>query len=228
MSWIYSNRQRSKMALGLGVLFLLIIFTNWFMNFSMNRVSWQFDSVYHDRLVPSLDISAMLEHHYESRALLEQFIAVEDAHTQKRLQQSIAVHTAALDSLQHKFKSTYLTNKERQYLHQYNRSATAWQQLQRQLITLRNTHNQETAINLYQQQGQGTFTRVLEPLHLLLKLQEEVGQTLHQAANQQVKALKTLSYLVIALAVLLALFITVLLQTSRKLKHLKPQQFNLN
>ena len=109
-----------------------------------------------------------------------------------------------------------------------NRSANAWQQLQRQLITLRNTQNQEIAINLYQQQGQVIFTHVLEPLHLLLKLQEEVGQTLHQAANQQVKALKTLSYLVIALAVFLALFITTLLQTSRKLKHLKPQQFNLN
>lgn len=121
MSWIYSNRQRSKMALGLSVLFSLIIFTNWFMNFSMNRVSGQFDSVYHDRLVPAMDISTMLEHHYESRALLEQFVAVEDAHTQKRLQQSIAVHTAALDSLQYKFKATYLTNKERQYLHQYNR-----------------------------------------------------------------------------------------------------------
>lgn len=121
MSWTYSNRQRSKTALGLGVLFLLIIFTNWFMNFSMNRVSGQFDSVYHDRLVPALDISAMLEHHYESRALLEQLVAAEDAHTQKKLQQSIAVHTAALDSLQYKFKATYLTNKERQYLHQYNR-----------------------------------------------------------------------------------------------------------
>ncbi|WP_242918837.1 MCP four helix bundle domain-containing protein [Pontibacter liquoris] len=228
MSWNYTVSQRNKISLGLGFVFILIILANWFVQYSMARIGGQFASVYHDRLVPALDISALLEKHYENRQQLEGLLQTPSLQDRQALQAGIISLATTQDSLLARFEITYLTEKESANLRKYKMARQQWLGIQQQLLVYSNRDQLQAAASLYQHQGETAFTRMLPPLHALLSLQEEVGQELYRSAGQQVQALKVLSYLVIALAIILALLVGTLLQTSRKLRQSKPQQYRWN
>lgn len=92
MRRIIKNKERQKTALALCAVFVIIVLANWWVSYSMTRVSSQFASVYHDRLVPALDIAAMQERYYQNRMLLEEHLQAEDTAQQQRLEGSLQQH----------------------------------------------------------------------------------------------------------------------------------------
>lgn len=228
MSWNFRIKQPDKIALALGAVFLVIVLANWFVSYSMNRIGGQFKSVYEDRLVPALDISMMLEHYYQNRLLLEEHVLATQPRQQDSLQQLMQANNQALDSLLVKYETTYLTTQESQALAKYKTAFRNLSGVQQEILHHSRNSGKATATELFATEGKNAFLDLLEPLHTLSRLQQEVGHELYASAERQVQALKVLSYLVMGMAVLIALLIATLLQTSRKLRNIKKQQYHMN
>ncbi|MHC2991638.1 hypothetical protein OB13_08570 [Pontibacter sp. HJ8] len=228
MKWVYSLKNRNQVALALGSIFAIIILANWFASYSIDRVHNHFRSVYQDRLVPSLDISEVMERYYQNRLYLEEHVLSEGMGHQDSLQQLVEANTVAIDSLIHKFENTYLIERESAGLAQYKQQFGKLVEEQDRILELSRSGKKEQAEQLYRTEGQEAFLHLLEPLHGLIRLQGEVGQELYESAERQVKTLKILSYLVIGLSVFIALLVATLLQATRKLKSIKPQNYRWN
>ncbi|NDK54391.1 hypothetical protein GWO68_00535 [Pontibacter sp. BT213] len=228
MSWSFGLKQRNKIALAFATIFVIIVLANWFVSYTMERVGRNFQSVYQDRLVPSMDISEILERYYQNRMLLEEHVMAEDISQHKRLRQQITTNAQTIDSLAKKFENTYLVDKELQELATYKVQFRKLVDIQDRILNLSAQGQKAEARQLYRTEGQEAFQDLLTPLHALIRVQGDVGQELYQSADRSVKMLKVLTYLVIGLAVIVALIVGTLLQTSRKLNTVKPQKFNLN
>ncbi|RIJ41752.1 MCP four helix bundle domain-containing protein [Pontibacter oryzae] len=228
MSWTFRIKQRDRIALALAAVFLIIVMANWFVNYSMTQVSQQFRSVYADRLVPALDISAMQERYYQNRFLLEKHLQSDNPAEQQELAHEMTALNAELDSLIRKFEATYLTEQEAADFKRFLTANAAYSNMQATIVGLSSNQDRANAEDRYKVDGMAAFQLIIERLHALSSIQEKVGLELYSDAERQMKSLKVLSYLVIALAVILALLVGTLLQTSRKLNRLKQQQFHWN
>jgi hypothetical protein len=228
MSWSFGLMQRNKIALAFAAIFVIIVLANWLVSFTMERVSRNFQSVYQDRLIPSMEISEILERYYQNRMLLEEHVMADDTTAYAGLKQRIATNTQTIDLLVDKFEHTYLVDKELEELATYKKQFANLVLVQDKILNLSADGNKAEAKQLYRAEGQEAFQDQLVPLHALIRVQGDVGQELYQSADRSVKMLKVLSYLVIGLAVIVALIVGTLLQTSRKLNNVKPQKYHMN
>lgn len=228
MNWTYRIRERNKVALALGAVFLIIVLANWWVSYSMQAVSTQFRSVYHDRLIPALDIAAMQERYYQNLMLLEEHMQADSEEQELHLQAKFIQNMTEVDSLLAKYETTYLTDKEAADLQQFKAALRQLTQLQYAAMELSKSSDKAAAASMYSKEVVPAFNQMLLPLHALSQLQQEVGHELYASAERQLSSLKTLSYLVICLAVILALLVGALLQTSRSMKRIKLQKFHLN
>ena len=228
MGWNFSVKQRDKVALSLGGVFLVIILAYWFVNYSVGQISGQFRSVYEDRLVPALDISAITERSYKNHMLLEEHILSAEEKEKRMLQKQIEHNQQEIDSILVKFEATYLTKQESSDLQKYKKAQQQFLSAQNSILALSNASKTEAAKKSYITLGKERFQQLLEPLHALSQLQETVGHELYASAGRNINAIKVLSYLIIGMAVVIALLVVTLLQTSRKLNAVKNQNFHLN
>ena len=227
-NWAFSNSQRATISIALGVVLLVILLANWFVSYTMQQIDHQFKSVYQDRLVPASYMSDILERYYQNQLLLEQHIQAEEENTQDSIQALYLANTTAISAHIQKFETTYLTEQETLYLQDFKQAVLELQLIQEKVLTNSRKGNRAAAHKLLKAQNRVQFQQLLTPLHSLISLQEKVGYELYQSADRQVKSLKVLSYIVIALAVTIALIIGTLLQANRRIKFLKPQKFHLN
>lgn len=227
-NWMFSNKQRRKIAIALGVVLVVIMLANWFVNFTIQQVDNQFKSVYQDRLVPASYMTAILERYYQNQLLLEQHLQSAEAAEQDSLSALWETNTAAVGALIQQFETTYLTDQEAVYLKQFKRAVADLQQIQEQILVNSSNNDKAAALKLHRAQNQGQFQLLLTPLHELITLQEQVGHELYLSADRKVKSMKVLSYTVIAMAVFVALIVGTLLQTNNKLANIKPQNYHLN
>ncbi len=228
MNWAYRITKRDKVAFALGSVFAIIILANWFASYSIGLVSNQFREVYHDRLVPSLVISDVMERSYQNRLMLEDHILSTSATEQDSLLQAVQANTKEIEALIDQFEKTYLVERENAGLAAYKKHFTHLVNVQEQILELSTNNNKTQAQSLYASVGHEAFLHLLEPLHELIAVQGEVGKELYQSADRHVKTLKVLSYLVIGMSVFIALLVATLLQATRKLKNIKPQNYHLN
>jgi len=228
MSWSFGMKKRNKVALAFLAVFLMIVLTNWVVSYSMEQVANKFETIYQDRLVPSLDISEILERYYQNRMLLEEHVLATKATSHDSLQQLIVANSGIIDSLVTKYEKTYLVAQEQENLAAYKKRFNELVQVQDKIIILSAQGQKAKAQQLYSSSGQTAFQNLLDPLHQLIRVQGDIGQELYESADRNVKMLRVLSYFVIAIAVIIALIVGTLLQTSRKLNNIKPQKYNLN
>lgn len=228
MSWSFRVRQRDKVALALGIIFLVIVLANWFVNYNIGQVGGQFRSVYEDRLIPALDISAITERNYRTHILLEEHILAKDRSEKENLQRQIERNQQEIDSIVVKVEGTYLTKQEGIDLKEFKEAQQNFVTVQAAIISLSKSNKEQEARNAYSTLGKASFQDLLVPLHALSQLQESVGHDLYASAGKSINMIKVLSYLVIGMAVIISLLVATLLQTSKKLNAIKPQNFHLN
>lgn len=228
MNWAYRITKRDKMAFALGSVFAIIILANWFASYSIGKVSNQFHSVYHDRLVPSLVISEVMERYYQNRLTLEEHILSTSVAEQDSFHRLVQANSAKIETLIDKFERTYLIERESRGLAEYEKQFATLLAVQERILALSSSGNKTKAEHLYRTEAHTAFLNLMVPLHELIQVQGEVGQELYESADRQVKTLKVLSYLVIGMSVFIALLVATLLQATRKLKNIKPQNYHLN
>lgn len=227
-NWVFSNGQRRRIGITLGVVLVVIMLANWFVSYTIQQVDNQFKSVYQDRLVPASYMTEILERYYKNQLLLEQHLQAQTGTSQDSIGALWNSNTAAIDALIQKFETTYLTEQEAIYLKNFKHAVNDLQQIQEQVLVFSSAGQKQEALLLHKAQNKGQFQRLLGPLHELISLQEQIGHELYLSADRKVKSMKVTSYMVIALAIFIALIAGTLLQTNRKINTIKPQKFHLN
>lgn len=227
-NWFFSNSQRRQIGMALGVVLVVILFANWFVGYTMQQVDLQFKSVYQDRLVPASYMSDILERSYQNQLLLERHLQTQQVQEMDNIHATWQQNSAAIGNVIRKFETTYLTEQENIYLNDFKQDLTKLEETQKQIFSLSSSNNKPAAQQAYRGENLQQFQKLLAPLHNMISLQEKVGHELYLSADRQVKSLKVLSYVVIAIAIFIALIIGTLLQTNRKINSIKPQNFQLN
>lgn len=227
-SWSVSNRQKRKIGIALGVVLIIILLANWFVNYTIQQVDNQFKSVYQDRLVPASYMTEILERYYQNQLLLEQHLQIQGEAKQDSISALWEANTAAIDGLIQRFETTYLTEQEVIFLKNFKQAVADLQHIQVQVLAYSRDNNKAWALKLHKTQNLGQFQRLLAPLHDLISLQEKVGHELYLSADRKVKSMKVMSHVVIAMAVTIALIAGALLQSNRRISIRNPQKFHLN
>ena len=228
MKKFLNNRQRSRIAFALCAVFIIIVLANWWVSYTMTKVSSQVESVYQDRLVPALDIAAIQERYYQNRVLLEEHLHTEAPALQRQLENSLHKNMQEIDSLAAKYEATFLTSQETENLQLYKDAVAHLTTVQLQAIERSRAGDKAAAILLYRAEVVPAFNTLLLPMHALSKLQQDVGHEVCASAEQKLSTLQMLSTMVIVLAVVLALLVGVLLQSRHQNIRINPQQFHLN
>lgn len=227
-NWMFSSRQRKKMAVAMGLILIVVMLANWFVSYTIQQVNNQFKSVYQDRLVPASQMANILERYYQNQLLLEQHLQNNQNEDKDSLVKLWQANTAVIEGLIQQFETTYLTDQEAVHLRNFKQAVANLQQTQVQILFYSRAGDKNAAVQLNKAQYTGQFQQLLAPLHLLISLQEEVGHELYLSADRKVKSLKIISYMVIAMAVLIALIVGTLLQRGGGMDIVKHQKFQLN
>ncbi|MFY8000778.1 MAG: MCP four helix bundle domain-containing protein, partial [Candidatus Kapaibacteriota bacterium] len=112
MSWFYNLRISTKLRLSFGVLLVLIIGVGYSGYFGMMNIIPNFDSMYKDRLVPSIQFYRMLKNVNEIRLQAIRHINTNDSSEMQRIEEIIKVLQSDFNKNLEEYAATYLVREE--------------------------------------------------------------------------------------------------------------------
>ena len=112
MSWFYNLRISTKLRLSFGVLLVLMIGIGYSGYFGMMNIIPNFDSMYKDRLVPSIQFYRMLKNVNEIRIQAIRHINTNDSSEMQRIEEIIKVLQSDFNKNLEEYAATYLVREE--------------------------------------------------------------------------------------------------------------------
>ncbi len=202
MKMLYRIHNKTKPALLLMVVVLIILGSSFLEKRFMRDMNSSVSSIYKDRLIPAAELFYMNDLMYNKRLILEQYLAHPTAYQRKKANRQIAVYTQQIDSTVHKFEATYLVAEESRSLQEFkakiNRYNTLEQQLLSQPAIVPGNANQEIA---------QVFKAIHGELVLLSDIQIKVGEELLHSSDAIQGNARLLSNLQIAIIIIITLVV---------------------
>ncbi|MBE9464343.1 MCP four helix bundle domain-containing protein [Dyadobacter subterraneus] len=233
MKWSFIIQQKFKASLLLGGIMVTIILGTVLSRNNIEGIDKSFSSIYQDRLIPATTIIYLTENLYNKRLSLEKYLFSEDHIENATIDLQLNRYNKNLDSLTTAFEKTYLIEEEARILANFRDMAEAYILLEKQIIDEHRFGDSAKAKEMFEGVGVLTFQNSLAHLNELAKIQSQVGNTLMQKSRIDFAGFEILSFLQIALAVILGLIILVLIKNSRIINKpdilkTKGQNFHLN
>ncbi|MFZ6051359.1 MCP four helix bundle domain-containing protein [Halocola ammonii] len=223
MFWTMGFRQRVKSAMLLVAVFGVIILSNVWEKNSMTDLNKNFSSIYEDRLLPSTYIFHLTDKLYEKRLALEHLADNPVGHVDE-VEQQLALHNSAIDTLVENFESTYLVAEESASLHRFEDSYEAYNLEEHRLIEkIRNggdVHQDLLALET-------TFYLTKNELTRLSSIQINIGKDLTTGSEHKFASVSLMNTFEITLMVILAFIIEFLVLGTRDVRP-DPKKFRLN
>lgn len=233
MKWSFIIQQKLKASLLLGGIMVAIILGSVLSRNNINGIDKSFSSIYQDRLIPATTIIYLTENLYNKRLSLEKYLFSEEHVEYAVILSQLNRYNKNLDSLTAAFEKTYLVEEEARILANFRDMAEAYILLEKQIVDEQRLGNAVKAKEMFEGVGVITFQNSLVHLNELAKIQSEVGNKLMLDSKTDFAGFAILSFLQIALAVVLGLIILVLIKNSRIINNsdilkTKGQNFHLN
>jgi hypothetical protein len=194
-------------------LFSLFIILGLFSTSGFDRISKSFESMYEDRLIPSLDIGNLLFRVYENRVILENHITSKDSLERHNYQIQLVKNRYSIDSLVSHIANTYLVPEEKADLGKFKAALQVFRQEESSILKLSNESKVDSALQILTHRGDSLFHSAVMPLRLLGKDQQRVGQQLYEESQSIAKLQKRIAYSIMILAafagVVLAFWLTI-------------------
>jgi hypothetical protein len=205
--WLYVIGEKYKFRLALCVvaLFGSSLLGMYFIRVNVNAADQSVKSLYQDRLVPAGDISVVQEKLYQNELLVQEHMDALATDAYSRAEHQVRRHDAEMDSLVDKFAHTLLVDQEVESLKKYRRYLFEHRQIQEQILSLSERGLKQEAAALYRNEGQPHFAQLMGMVHQLSSLQTSVGHELYDRSHHKLLEAGLLSYLVIALTILVCL-----------------------
>jgi hypothetical protein len=208
MKWAYQIRHRLKAAIVLTAIIIVVLLSNFSERNSFSNLDHSMAAINKDRLKPAaylFDISSNL---YRKRLLHDD----NSGHTEGQLKTLVSQHNRNIALLIDDYEATYLTFEERvqwvafrQSLQEYNNLEASWLRL--------HAKDRKAALAMHSSIDR-RFNATMQTLDRLSRIQVGEGENLAKSSHSIVNNTLVLSYLQIALLVILGLATLVLLSVS--------------
>lgn len=233
MKWSFIIQQKLKASLLLGGIMVAIILGTVLSRNNIDGIDKSFSSIYQDRLIPATTIIYLTENLYNKRLSLEKYLFSEERVEHAVILLQLNQYNKNLDSLIKAFEKTYLVQEEAKILASFRDMVEGYGLLEKQIIEEQRFGNAVMAKKMFEGVGVVTFQNSLIHLNELAKIQSEVGNKLMLKSKTDFAGFAMLSFLQIALAVVLGLIILVLIRNSRTINNpdtlkTKGPNFHLN
>ena len=219
MKWAFTIRQKSKAALILGVVFLLILGKNWYDERKVAELGHSFASVYEDRLVVEAYIYQLSDHLYQKKSMLDNCSRQENL---VPLQVRIKEHNQAIGNLLHNYEKTKLTSSETTYFAAFKNEVTAIEMLEKTYLT-RLTSDPELKTGLDKR-----YAIAVKNLHQLSGIQVAEGKLLNDKSKQIIAGSSILTQFELAVLIGIGLLIQGLIFAAKSTVPKKLQNYSLN
>ena len=233
MKWSFVVQQKLKAALLLSGIMLMIILGALISRNNMRGIDRSFLSIYQDRLIPATTMIYLSENLYGKRLLLEKFLLSDGVVSTEKIAADLLAHDKNIDSLINIFGKTYLVDEEVRSLNAFKIHVEKYALLEKKILTLENSGNREAGKKLFELAGTGSFHNTITDLNELTNIQSSIGKELMNESKSDMASVWLISFLQIALAVIVGLSILILIQSAKIINSPKvpsgtDSYFNLN
>ncbi|WP_254411066.1 MCP four helix bundle domain-containing protein [Dyadobacter diqingensis] len=233
MKWSFVIQQKLKASLLLGGIMLVIVLGTLLSRRNIDGIDKSFSSIYKDRLIPATTIIYLTENLYGKRLSLEKFLLKPDTNDKGKISALLATHDKSIDSLIRAFEKTYLVDREAKSLAAFKNRVEEYGLLEKMILNLHASGHSEEGKVLFEGAGASTFQSTLNNLNDLTEIQSVIGDELVKESKSDFASYAMISFLQVALAIIIGLIILVFIQNSKvinkpKVTKDKGQHFHLN
>lgn len=209
--------MKNKAFLGLTIsifsAYVILLIGSTLLTSKIHRLSDNVSTMYHDRLIPSVDIYHIHDLLYQNRFSIENIISMNNELVENEIQSRIAQNSLTIDSLILTYSKTLLVEEEKsgiRELKQNLESQRNWNQL---IVTSLKNENDSIARTIFDGPANVSFTKLIGNLNGLESIQDKIGKELLSDAVYQVKYVKVISQLLLGLSIVSIMFLIYSLKT---------------
>lgn len=198
--------MKNKSFLGLAIsivsAYIILLIGSSVLTSKVHKLSNNISTMYHDRLIPSVDIYQIHDLLYQNRFILENIISAKEELLEQQLRHSISKNSLSVDSLLLMYSQTMLVEDEKSGIKDLKlnlESQLNWNQL---ILSSVQNQNDLIARQIFDGPANTSFTKLIGNLNGLERIQDKVGRELLSDAIYQVKLVKIISQLLLALSIL--------------------------
>jgi hypothetical protein len=232
MKWSFVVQQKLKAAVVLAGMMCMIVAATLISRMNMQGIDKSFSSIYQDRLIPATNIIYLTENLYGKRLSLEKFLLSDELGSSQEIVAGLDIHDRHIDSLIKAFEKTYLVDQEATSLGAFKNRVQEYALLEEMIINLYTSGHVAAGKELFEGAGARTFQSTINNLNELTAIQSNVGQELMKETKSDMASFGLISFLQIALAIVIGLVVVALIQTSNIVGKSKSKDqgsyFNLN
>lgn len=226
MKSLYNIKNHLKLSLGLFVLLLTFIFTSFLEQQKLKEIEQRFLSIFADRLVPATDLFFISDQLYERRLKFQAYLLEQEGGSRLPPFQ-LKEQTGIIDSLLLKYENTYLVENEEVCLNSFRRKWKEYKAGETEILKLASENRKQEALAKFRSAETTNFKSMIVDLHLLTKIQSQVGEDLTRSSKSSVSGSNSIFALQFGITIIIALICNGLLLANKGIKQ-PGQKFHLN
>jgi hypothetical protein len=216
MKWAYSFNERSKAALLLAVVLVVVFIASVISKRNVSQLGSSFSSVYEDRLVVESYIYKFSDYLYQKKIIMDQC----SGDQLKELSNKIGLHNEAIRSMIASYEKTKLTDTENRYFSDFKMNINAIMEAEDQLVQ----QDLPAAKLVIDKQVDNALTN----LQQLSSIQISEGKILNDNTKKIVAGSEVLTQFEMAVLIVICVLIQVLIFASKSFNPKAPQNHSLN
>jgi methyl-accepting chemotaxis protein len=211
MLWFHDIKIQAKILLLVSILLALTSTVGYYGYSGLNVLVHNFDSMYKDRLIPTLQMFKLSQHILEVRSTALTHVRATSASEMLDLDKKIQTKDAEIDKVIAEYAATYLVEAEIKGLAELRTNLAAYRSQRDQQLNLSRAMKKQEADNMMQGQAGSTALALVGSMEKLALLQETVGKELYESSESTsqtiVKTLLTIAAFAIIIGAIVGIFI---------------------
>ncbi|MCU0424328.1 MAG: methyl-accepting chemotaxis protein [Candidatus Kapabacteria bacterium] len=192
MQWFYDLSIRTKLRIGFGALLLVIILSAFAGYRAVNAIIPNFDSMYKDRLIPSIQMYRASKNLVEMHEYSLAHVKISGMGDVKDIELKLTELNADVDKQISDYSATYLVPAEEVALKQLKIDLSDFRRIFNQKMDLSRNGQPASAEQIHLNEETQALTRVAKSITEIVNIQDTVGQHLYDDSAAQGNRLKTL------------------------------------
>ncbi len=199
MKWFYDMKIKSKLLVSFSVVLIFTIIVGATGYYGLNKIIPSMESMYHDRLVPTMEISNIVRSMYSIRIYIVDHYISQNEDEMKYYENKIAVCDSTINENLGSYSKTYLVDQEIKKLADFQKRLTEYNNLRLEVIRLSSGNKKDEAKDLIFGKAKEKFSIALNDAEALLQIQKDVAMELNKSS---VKTASDATYTLIAVIII--------------------------
>lgn len=227
MKWTFFIEQKVRVAFLLGFIMILVGITTWQERRNVLQMNQSFSAIYHDRLIPAVDIFYLTQNLYNKQLLMEQFLYTDHNFEYVELKQQLDDHSENIHNLVAKFAGTDLVENESKYLDEFQRKVLQYNKIENEILAANSEKSKSDAKTLYEGEGRKVLAETIGHLEQLANIQSSEGHAIMHTSKGVLSNSDLILTLQICVAITIGLMVQALIVASKSIST-KKQNYHMN